>query len=141
MAKEAEEKIRVANSERDSAVRALEENRALTAMRENAVREEAGLQIIKYEMTFRRSALFMVKEKYLDLDFSDINFSDMKGHDSADPSASNNTALVQPVEEAPQAEGVFEVEGVQGEIIEGDNNVTPESGENESRNIVVIPSD
>ena len=43
MAKEAEEKIRVANSERDSVVRALEEDSALAAMREKAVREEAGL--------------------------------------------------------------------------------------------------
>ena len=53
-------------------------------------------------MTFRRSTLFMVKEKYLDLDFSNINFFDMKGHDSANPlvSKSNNAAIVQPVGEA-----------------------------------------
>ena len=30
-------------------------------------------------MSFRRSALFMVKEKYPDLNFSDIIFSDMRG--------------------------------------------------------------
>ena len=39
MAKEAEEKIRVANSERDSAIKAFEEDRALAAMREKAVQE------------------------------------------------------------------------------------------------------
>ena len=70
-------------------------------------------------MTFRRSALFMVKEKYPDLDFSDINFSDMKGHDSADPPSSNEAAVVQPVEEAPQAEVVVEAEGVQGKVLGG----------------------
>ena len=43
MAKEVEEKIRVANSERDSAVGALEEDRVLAAMREKTVWEEAGL--------------------------------------------------------------------------------------------------
>ena len=94
VAKEAEEKIRVANFERDSAVKALEEDRALAAMREKVVREEAGLQIIKYGMTFKRSAFFMVKKKYPDLDFSEINFSDMKGHDSADPPSSNKAAVV-----------------------------------------------
>ena len=126
MAKETEEKIRVANSERDNAVKALEEDRALAAMREAAVREEAGLQIIKYGMTFRRSALFMVKKKYPDLDFSDINFSDMKGHDSADLLSSNKAVVVQPVEEA-----VVGTEGAQGETVEGVNdNVAPESGEN-----------
>ena len=94
-------------------------------MREAAVQEEAGLQIIKYEMSFRRSALFMVKEKYPDLDFLDINFSDMKGHDSADP-LSNKAAVVQPVEEA-----VVGAEGAQREIVEGVNdNVAPKSGEN-----------
>ena len=94
LAKEAEEKIRVANSDRDTAIKALEEDRTLAAMREAAVREEAGLQIIKYGMFFRRSTLFMVKEKYPGLDFSDINFSDMKGHDSADPLSSNKDTVV-----------------------------------------------
>ena len=32
-----------------------------------------------YEISFRRSTLFMVKEKYPDLDFSNISFSDMRG--------------------------------------------------------------
>ena len=125
MAKEAEENIRVANSERDNAVKVLEEDRALAVMREATVWEDARLQIIKYGMSFRRSALFMVKKKYPDLNFSDINFSNMKGHDSADP-PSNKAAVVQPVEEA-----VVGAEGAQKETVEGVNdNVTPESGEN-----------
>ena len=70
-------------------------------VREKAIREETGLQIIKYGMTFKRSTFFMVKEKYPNLDFSDINFSNMKGHDSVDPLVSDNAALVQQVEEAP----------------------------------------
>ena len=88
-------------------------------------------------MTFRRSALFMVKEKYPDLDFSDINFSDMKGHDSADPPSSNEAAVVQPVERA-----VVGAKRAQGEIVAGVNDsVAPESGENNTENVVAIPSD
>ena len=56
------------------------------------------MQIIKYGMTFKRSALFMVKEKYPDFDFSDINFSDMKGHDSDDPLVPKKATIVQSVE-------------------------------------------
>ena len=48
----------------------------------------------------------MVKEKYPDLDFSDINFSDMKGHEE-NPSVSVNVAPVQPVEEVEGAQGEF----------------------------------
>ena len=85
MVKEAKEKIRVANSERDEAVKTLEEERVVAAIKEAAVREEAGLQIIKYGMSFRQSAIFMIKQKYPDLDFSDINFSDMKGYEENPP--------------------------------------------------------
>ena len=130
VAKEAEEKIRVANSERDNAVKALEEDRALAAMREAAVREKVGLQIIKYGMSFKLSALFMVNEKYPDLDFSDINFSDMKGHDSVDPPSSNKDTIVQPVEEV-----VVGAEGVQGEIVEGVTDNAPQSKQDGTRNM------
>ena len=118
VAKKAEEKIRVAHSERDTTVKALEEDRAVATMRETTVREEVGLQIIKYKMSFKRSALFMIKEKYPDLDFSDIHFSNMKGHEE-NPPVPVNAASVQSVEEVPQAEGVVEVEGTQGEIVGG----------------------
>ena len=43
VAKEVEEKIATATSERDNAVKALEEEMALLAIREKAIREEAGL--------------------------------------------------------------------------------------------------
>ena len=46
-----------------------------------AIREEAIKKIVDYEMSFRCSALFIVKEKCPDLDFFDINFSDMRGHE------------------------------------------------------------
>ena len=124
--KEAEEKIRVANLERDDAVRTLEEERALAAIKEAAVREEAGLQIIKYGLTFRRSAIFMIKQKYPDLDFSDIDFSDMKGHEE-DPPAPADAAPAQSIEGVPQTDEVIEVEdqgGVPGE--ESNDNVAPE---------------
>ena len=81
---EAEEKIAKATFERDDAIKALETERVVQEVREKAIREEAAIKIVKYGMTFRRSALFMIKEKYPDLDFSDINFLDMKGHDSTD---------------------------------------------------------
>ena len=87
--KEAEEKIRVSNSERDDAVKTLEEERVVAAIKEAVVREEAGLQIIKYGLTFRRSAIFMIKQKYPDLHFSDINFSDMKGYEENRPAPVN----------------------------------------------------
>ena len=124
--KEAEEKIRVANLERDDAVKTLEEERALAAIKEAAVREEAGLQIIKYGLTFRRSAIFMIKQKYPDLDFSDIDFSDMKGYEE-DPPASADAAPAQPIEEVPQAGEIVEVEDQGGVPGEGSNdNVAPE---------------
>ena len=79
----------------------------------------------------------MVKEKYPDLDFFYINFSDMKGHDSADPLASNKAAVVQSVEKV-----VVEAEGAREEIARGVNeNVAPESGENNNGNVVAILSD
>ena len=123
--KEAKEKIQVANSERDDAVKTLEEKRDVAAMKEAAVREEAGLQIIKYGMSFRRSAIFMIKEKYPDLDFLDINFFDMKGHEE-NPSVPVNAAPVQPVEKVPQAKEVVEVVGAQGDLSGKGDNVVPE---------------
>ena len=123
--KEAEEKIRVANSKRDDAVKTLEEERAVAAIKEAAVREEAGLQIIKYGLTFRRSTIFMIKQKYPDLDFSDINFSDMKGYEE-NPPAPVNVAPAQPIEEVPQAEEVVEVVGVQRDVPGEGDNVVPE---------------
>ena len=71
----------------------------------------------------------MVKERYLNLDFSDFKFSDMKGHDSID-----SPGPVQPVEEngTQTVEGVVEVEGVQAKIVEGKNN---------TKNVILVSSD
>ena len=115
----------MANSERDEAVKTLEEERVVVAMKEVAVREEAGLQIIKYGMSFRRSAIFMIKQKYSDLDVSDINFSDMKGHEE-NPTVPVNAAPDQPIEEVPQAVEVVEMVETQGDIPGEGNNVVPE---------------
>ena len=125
MVKEAEEKIRVANSERDDAVKTLEEERAIAAIKEAAVREEVGLQIIKYGMTFRRLAIFMIKQKYPDLDFLDINFSDMKDYEE-NPPVPVNAAPDQPIEEVPQAEEVVEVVRDQGDVPGEGANFVPE---------------
>ena len=76
----------------------------------------------------------MVKEKYPDLDFSDINFSNMKGHDSANLFRPVKAAPVQPAEEGgtQAVKEVIEAEGVQAEIVEGENN---------AENAVLVPFD
>ena len=94
---EAKEKVAKAMSERDEVVLILETERVAWAAREKELKEETALEVVKYGKTFRTSALFMVKEKYPDLDFSDIKFSDMKGYDSADPCVSDATGLIEPI--------------------------------------------
>ena len=76
----------------------------------------------------------MVKEKYPDLDFSDINFSDMKGHDSVNPPRLVQAPLVHPTEKDGilTVERVVEAEGVQAEVVVGENNI---------ENVVFVPSD
>ena len=76
-------------------------------------REEAIRDIVKFGMTFKRSALFMIRKKYPDLDFSDINFTDMRGHNIPDPSEPVQAVSVQPVEDGGIQTN--EVEGVETE--------------------------
>ena len=76
-----EEKLAKAIVDRDDAIKVLEVEKVDQKIREVAIKEEAVRKIVDYGMSFRRSALFMVKEKYPDLDFSDIKFSVMKGHE------------------------------------------------------------
>ena len=38
-----------------------------------------------FEMSYKRSALFMIKKKYLDLDFTDIDLTQMEGYNIHDP--------------------------------------------------------
>ena len=68
----------------------------------------------------------MIKQKYPDLDFSDIDFSDMKGYEE-EPPVSANAAPAQPIEDVPQTDEVVEVEDQGGVPGEGSNdNVAPE---------------
>ena len=67
------------------------------------LKEETAMEVVKYGKTFRTSTLFMVKEKYPDLDFSDIKFSDMKGYDSADLCVSDPAGPIEPSEETAQS--------------------------------------
>ena len=122
---EAEERVVKAVSKRDDAIKALKIEKADQKVKELAIREEAVRKIVQYGMTFRRSVLFMVKEKYPDLDFSDINFLDMRGHDSPNLSGPVQAASVQPVEEEGaqveeirRIEGSVEAEKVQAETAE-----------------------
>ena len=129
---EAEEKVAKAMSERDEAVLILDTERVTWAAREKELKEETAMEVVKYDKTFRTSALFMVKEKYPDLDFSDIKFSDMKGYDSADPYLFDPTGPVELSEEAAQSG-----EGIK---MGGADVVVPELGEN-IENSIVIPSE
>ena len=67
----------------------------------------------------------MIKQKYLDLDVSDINFSDMKGHEE-NPPVPVNAGPDQPIEEVPQAEEVVEVVRAQRDVPGEGDNVVPE---------------
>ena len=74
MAKEeANEKVAKAVSERDEVRKTIEDERFDQKIREKMIREEAKQEairdIVKFGMTFRRSTLFMIREKYPDLDF------------------------------------------------------------------------
>ena len=86
--KEADEKVAGVVSERDEAIKVLEDERAYQKVREEMIREEVKQEaikdIVKFGMTFRRSALFMIKEKYPNLDFFDISFIDMRSYDILD---------------------------------------------------------
>ena len=128
---EAEEKISKAMSERDEAVLILDTQKVAWAAEEKKLKEETAMEVVKYGKTFRTSALFMVKEKYPDLDFSDIKFSDMKGYDNVDPCVSDRAGPIETSEEV-----VHSGQGIEmGEI----DVVVPELGENIKNNIV-IPS-
>ena len=67
----------------------------------------------------------MIKQKYPDLDFSDINFSDIKGYEE-NPPAPVNAAPAQLIEEVPQTEEVVEVVEVQKDVPGEGDNVVPE---------------
>ena len=128
---EAEEKITKAMFERDEAVLILDTERVTWAAREKKLKEETAMEVVKYGKTFRTSALFMVKEKYPDLDFSDIKFSDMKGYDSVDPCVFDPAGPVEPSEEAAQSGEGIEMGGVDVVILE--------LGENIENSIVIPP--
>ena len=80
MAKEeTEEKLAKVESERDKAIKALEEEKANWRAAEEQVRKEAFdeaeevvADILKFKISFRRSALFMIKQKYLELDLYNV---------------------------------------------------------------------
>ena len=76
-------------------------------------------------MSFRRSIIYMIKQKYPDLDVSDINFFDMKGHEE-NPPVPVNAASDQPIEEVPQAAVVVAVVETQRDVPEEGDNVVPE---------------
>ena len=86
---EVEEKVANAVSEKDEAIKAFEKEMVGQRVRKATIKEEAKQEaigdILKFGMTFRRLALFMIREKYPDLDFSNIYFIDMRGYNILDP--------------------------------------------------------
>ena len=93
MAKEkAGEKVARAMSERNEAMKVLKEGKTnLKAVKESirkeaydAAKNDVTSEILKYRMSFRSSAIFMIKQKYLELDLSDIYLALMHGYDIPD---------------------------------------------------------
>ena len=119
-----EKKVAKVISERDEAIKALEEERADQRVEEMMIKQEAKQEVIgdilKFGITFRRSALFMIREKYHDLDFSDINFTNMKGYNVPDPVDGSESIGDLNVKGSVQ---VVPVQPVSGEIIEGNAQV------------------
>ena len=76
-----EKKLAQTLSEREQAVKVLEEEKVDRIAANEAIKREAFEQakqevmavIITFGMSFKRSTLFMIKKKYLDLDLSDID--------------------------------------------------------------------
>ena len=61
-------------------------------------------------MSFRHSALFMIRKRYLDLDLSDIDLTKMKGWDKPDPTNGSNQQKDQNTEGDAVADQVEEWE-------------------------------
>ena len=70
-------------------------------------RHETITYIIEYEICFKRSALFMIKRKYHDLDLSDVDLTLMEGYDV--PDLNDGPTVVE--ELVPKANVVQDVDG------------------------------
>ena len=58
------------------------------AIKEHALKEarqETIASVVEFRMRFKRSALFMIRKEYLDLDFSNIDLTQMEGYDVSTP--------------------------------------------------------
>ena len=103
---ESEEKLK-ALSERDITVKALEDERNdRKAMKERIKKEAYELartdvvtKILNYGMGFRCSILFMIKEKYPDLDLSNVDLTEMRGYEKPDLVDGSNQQRDQGAEE------------------------------------------
>ena len=103
----AEEKLTMVVSERDEAMKALEEERADQRTIEEQIKkeafdkakEEAMVDILTFEMSYRCSALFMIRQKYPDLDLSNVDLTFMEGHDKPDSADGSSPVEGQGAEE------------------------------------------
>ena len=84
----AERRLKV-EAERDAAIKAFEEEKANRKASEERIKKEAyelakaeaTQEIVDYGMSFRPPVLFMSRQKYPDLDLSDIDLIEIKGQD------------------------------------------------------------
>ena len=156
-------------SEKKEAIKALKEEiadrKAIEVTIREKAKEEAIGDILKFGMNYKHSVLFMIKEKYHDLDFSNINFTDMRGYNVLDPvdgsesigdlniGESAQAVIDKDVGEEVREKGAGEIqvehtEWAQVENVEGANfnplspktesNVNPHMDE---KNLVNVPSD
>ena len=78
--------------EREQAIKALEKERVDQRAFEKAIRNEAFDQtkvealtdIVKFGMSFKCLALFMIMKKYFELNLFDVNLTLIEGHDVCD---------------------------------------------------------
>ena len=109
MAKEETEGRLKVETEREVAIKALEEEEervdqkaAEERIKKEAydlARADAAQEILEYGMGFRRSALFMIREKYPDLDLSDVDLTEIRGYDKPDPAEGSDQQKDQDAEE------------------------------------------
>ena len=134
---EVEEKVAKAIIEKDEAIKTLEKEKAdqktVEATIKEETKEETISDILKYEMSYRHSVLFMIKRKYPDLDLYNIDFTQIEGYNVLDPTDGSELIGDLNVERATQVAvrggireegtGEIQVEGVGKIQVEGTEDI------------------
>ena len=84
-------------------------------------KEEVVGDILKFEMSNRRSTLFMIKKKYPDLDLSDVDLTQMEGYNISD--LANGSELIGDLNVGGATQGATD-QTIEEEIrVEGTENI------------------